>query len=55
MEIFHRSVLCSIAYRFRVQGVAVDAVDLMIATHAKEDTNLTLVTNDERYSIETLD
>jgi tRNA(fMet)-specific endonuclease VapC len=28
------------------QGVTVDTVDLMIATHAKEDTNLTLVTND---------
>jgi tRNA(fMet)-specific endonuclease VapC len=28
------------------RGITVDTVDLMIATHAKEDTNLTLVTND---------
>jgi tRNA(fMet)-specific endonuclease VapC len=28
------------------KGVTVDMVDLMIATHAKEESNLTLVTND---------
>jgi tRNA(fMet)-specific endonuclease VapC len=28
------------------KGITVDSVDLMIATHAKEDSNLTLVTND---------
>ena len=28
------------------RGVTVDTVDLMVATHAKEDSNLTLVTND---------
>jgi len=28
------------------RGITVDTVDLMIATHAKEDRNLTLVTND---------
>ena len=27
-------------------GITVDTVDLMVATHAKEDSNLTLVTND---------
>jgi tRNA(fMet)-specific endonuclease VapC len=28
------------------KGVTLDTVDLMVATHAKEDRNLTLVTND---------
>jgi tRNA(fMet)-specific endonuclease VapC len=28
------------------KGITVDTVDLMIASHAKEDANLTLVTND---------
>ena len=28
------------------KGITVETVDLMIATHAKEDSNLTLVTND---------